>query len=935
MNEDFAVESLAGDVFQLGNAAYRILRVERGIVRVEDAHGAPPTIPFWLGEAPGRSDELSAAVSRLRAEIAERLQARPERRASAALAGRRGRHRRAGRAAARRLPARGPCGARLPADAGHASCSSASSTRPAACSWSSTRPTAAASTAPGAWRCASASAASSTSSCRRRRPRTTSCCRSPRRTASSSSEVARYLHSASVRQVLIQALLDAPMFITRWRWVAGVSLALPRFRGGRKVPPQLARMDAEDLIGSVFPDQIACAENLAGEREIPDHPLVHQTIADCLNEAMDIEGLERLLAGIESGAIRVVARDLTEPSPLALEVLSARPYAFLDDAPLEERRTQAVMARRWLDPEDRRRPRPARSRGDRAGARRGLAGARPTPTSCTTRWSGSASSTRGRSAAGAGWSGWLAELARREAGGAPAPAGGRRCGSRPSACRCSGRCGRTPRLEPAIAAPASHAERDVDARGGADRDPARPARGPGAGDGARAGGAARAGARRRSRPRSVALEAEGFALRGRFTPAADEDEWCERRLLARIHRYTIKRLRAEIEPVAARDFLRFLFDWQHVADDARMEGPGCARRGGRPARGFRGAGGRLGDRDPAGAPRRLRAGLARRPLPRRTRGLGAARAPQRTRGRQRAPRRAGAHDADHAAGASRMPRSGPRSTPTADAVQPSPRAQQVVDFLRQHGASFFDEMVGGSGLLRSQVEEALAELVALGLVTSDSFGGLRALLVPSDRRQSPSGCAPPAPRRPFGMEDAGRWALVRRRRRRSPAAAGRRRGRRARGAHAAAPLRRRVLAPARARGRLAAAVARPAARLSPARSARRDPRRPVRRRLLRRAVRAARGDRRAARGRGASRPRDALVSLSGADPLNLVGILTPGPKLAALTGNRLLYRDGLPVALLAGGEVQFLETLEPATEWQARIALLRSAMPTELAHQVS
>ena len=125
------------------------------------------------------------------------------------------------------------------------------------------------------------------------------------------------------------------MFMTRWRWVAGVSLALPRFRGGKKVPPQLARMDAEDLIAAVFPDQLACAENLVGEREIPDHPLVRQTIADCLDEAMDIDGLERLLTRHRSPArSQVVARDLTEPSPLALEVLSARPYAYLDDAPL-------------------------------------------------------------------------------------------------------------------------------------------------------------------------------------------------------------------------------------------------------------------------------------------------------------------------------------------------------------------------------------------------------------------------------------------------------------------------------------------------------------------------------------------------------------------------------------------------------------------------
>ena len=146
-------------------------------------------------------------------------------------------------------------------------------------------------------------------------------------------------------------MLDAPMFAARWRWTAGVSLALPRFRGGKKVPPQIQRMRAEDLIAAVFPDQIACLENLTGDREIPDHPLVNQTIYDCLHEAMDFEGLERLLGRLEAGEVRAVCRDLTEPSPLAHEMLSAKPYAFLDDAPLEERRTQAVMARRWQGPE--------------------------------------------------------------------------------------------------------------------------------------------------------------------------------------------------------------------------------------------------------------------------------------------------------------------------------------------------------------------------------------------------------------------------------------------------------------------------------------------------------------------------------------------------------------------------------------------------------
>jgi ATP-dependent Lhr-like helicase len=195
-------------------------------------------------------------------------------------------------------------------------------------------------------------------------------------------DVVHYLHSASVRAVLTQAMLDSPKFTTRWRWVVGVALALPRFRGARKVAPQLARMGAEDLMGAVFPDQIACAENLAGEREIPNHPPVRQTIDDSLTDAMDIEGLERLLTAVESCEVSAVTRELTQPSPLALEVLSARPYAHLDDAPIEERRTQAVMARRWMSPED------AADLGrlDPEAIARVCA-----ETSCTTRWSGSAS----------------------------------------------------------------------------------------------------------------------------------------------------------------------------------------------------------------------------------------------------------------------------------------------------------------------------------------------------------------------------------------------------------------------------------------------------------------------------------------------------------------------------------------------------------------
>ena len=165
-------------------------------------------------------------------------------------------------------------------------------------------------------------------------------------------DIAAYLSPKTARDVLIQALLDAPMFDVRWRWNSTISLAVPRFRGGKKVPPQLQRMQAEDLVAVVFPDQIACAENIAGKREIPDHPLVEQTIRDALCEAMDIDGFERLLQDAGSTAtVTVLGRDLTEPSPLAQEILNAKPYAFLDDAPLEERRTRAVLSRRWLDPQ--------------------------------------------------------------------------------------------------------------------------------------------------------------------------------------------------------------------------------------------------------------------------------------------------------------------------------------------------------------------------------------------------------------------------------------------------------------------------------------------------------------------------------------------------------------------------------------------------------
>ena len=569
VNEDFAVESLAGDVFQLGNASYRILRVERGVVRVEDAHGLPPTIPFWLGEAPGRSDELSKSVARLRTEIATRLRNSPEHEAALSwlidqvgiaepAATQLVDYMASAHAALGTLPTQetiiferffdeaggmqlvihSPYGSRINRAWGLA-------LRKRFCRKFNFELQAAA---------------------------TEDNIVLSLTTAHSFElgEVARYLHSASVRPVLIQALLGAPMFITRWRWVAGVSLALPRFRSGKKVPPQLARMAAEDLIATVFPDQLACAENLVGERVVPDHLLVRQTISDCLNDAMDIGGLERLLAGLESGDIRVVTRDLTEPSPLALEVLSARPYAYLDDAPLEERRTQAVMSRRWLAPET------ASDLGqlDAEAIARVRAESWPDPANADELhdalvWLGFL--TEGEAQAVPNWCEWFAELAQQNR---VAQLKAPRTTLWITAERLPQFKALWPqaRLSPAIYAPSGYAQQE----GSPEAALVEIVRGrlEGQGPVTQAALADALGLEPQDIGAALtALETEGFALRGRFTPGASVDEWCERGLLARIHRYTVKRLRAEIEPVAARDFLRFLFDWQRVAADTRMQGP--------------------------------------------------------------------------------------------------------------------------------------------------------------------------------------------------------------------------------------------------------------------------------------------------------------------------------------------------------------------------
>jgi ATP-dependent Lhr-like helicase len=932
LNEDFAVESLAGDVFQLGNCSYRILRVEAGRVRVEDARGQPPTMPFWLGEAPARSAELSVAVAALRAQVddwlpvidaaaisrcLQQVMQRYELEASAArqlveyLA--------AAKAVLGQLPTQrrviferffdeagdmhlvihAPFGARINRAFGLA-------LRKRFCRAFNFELQAAATED------AIVLSLGETHSFELQ-------------------QVSGYLGSGSVTPLLIQALLDAPLFTTRWRWNATISLAVKRARAGKKTPAPLQRMAAEDLIAVVFPDQLACAENLSGEREIPDHPLVRQTIFDSLHEAMDIDGLVALLRAMEQGEVQVITRDLPQPSPLAQEILSARPYAYLDDAPLEERRTQAVASRRWLDPES-----AAQFAAlDPAAIELVCHEARPAPESADELHDAlmllgvmdpnadAAAAADAVAGAGGALGAAFAELVQ----------AGRACELAASERRFWVAVEQLPLLavlytpsvvSPSLPVPAEYASRTWEPEQ-ALRELLRgqlQAAGP---------TSASALARDLALPRAAidgalcALESEGFVLRGQFTAGGQEPEWCERRLLARIHRYTIKSLRAEIEPVASADFMRFLLDWQGVTVLPRPQGVASLARVIEQLEGFEIAAiawesdvlpVRLQEYDGGWLDSLCLAGRAfwARLMPPDS----ATAAPVRATPMALLTR------------ANRVLWQ-QLSAARRQQTQLSANAQAMADFLQLHGASFFDELMHGAGLLAAQAETALAELVAAGVASADSFGGLRALLLPMQRKR------PARARRAglFGLEEAGRWSLVRRGTPvfepqsqslgAAPSIAAAEQSGEAVEALAWLLLRRYGVVFRRL-------LAREAGWLPPWHQLLRAYRRLEAQGLIRggRFVAGTSGEQyalpdavgalRAVR----KRARDGVwVSLSGADPLNLAGIVTPGARLPALPGNRLLLQDGVTVATYAAGEVQFHQDLPPHQQWQARNALLR------------
>ncbi len=910
VNEDFAVESLAGDIFQLGNTSYRILRIEPGRVRVEDAHGAPPNLPFWLGEAPGRSDELSHAVSRLRGEIGQRLAGggvpaavqwlQDTLRLDAEAARQLAEHLAHAVASLGELPTQqcivlerffdesggmqlvvhSPYGSRLNRAWGLA-------LRKRFCRQFNVELQAA----------ATEDAIQLSLSTSHSFPL---------------EEVARYLHSRTALDVLIQALLDAPLFGVRWRWNATNALALPRFTGGRKVAPQLQRMRSEDLLASIFPDQVACGENIVGDRAIPEHPLVAQTLDDCLHEAMDAEGFLALLRRIEAGEVRVLARDLPAPSALAAEVLNARPYAYLDDAPIEERRTQAVQARRYGDA-----PAEAGDLGqlDADAIASVREEAWPEPRHADEMHEvllALGLVTQAEAEANAGWGAWLAELAvvkRATALQWDGPtlwvAAERLVQVQPlypQAC-----------LAPRITTPVGH-----------DTPPA--SREQALVELLRARMAALGPVRAETLAEHLALplpdithalhamQTEGSVLQGRYTPGTPHVEWCERHLLARIHRYTLKRLRREIEPVSPRDYARFLFEWQRVAADSRVNGPEALAGVLSQLEGFEAPAAlweaellpaRVQDYSSAWLDDLCTAGrtlwMRLRPVASEARSAGAS---LRATPVLLLPRRSAALWAGLAPAG-------------ADDAQLSSRAQRVVAYLAEHGASFFDDLQQGTRLLQAELEDALSELVVRGRVNCDSYAGLRALLVPAARRAT----AGSRQRRRvplFSIADAGRWTLARQ------------------------PVSTQAALPAESLEHVAHVllrrygvvawriVEREAAWLPPWRELVRVYRRLEARGEIRggrfidgstgeqfalpEAIAAMRRVRRQPAG-------DDWVCLAASDPANLLGTVLAGPRLPRVAGSRVLYRGGVPVATVVAGQVAFLAPLTFAEQQAAQRAL--------------
>jgi ATP-dependent Lhr-like helicase len=708
LDEDFAVESLVGDIFLLGTTSWRIRRVEPGRVRVEDAHGAAPSIPFWRGEAPGRTRELSHEVSKLRedivaaadpVELLERECALDRRGAEQAVE-----YVRAGERALGVVPSENVVVAERFFDEGggmqlviHAPLGSRINR---------------------AW-----GLALRKRFCRTFNFELQAAATDNGLVLSLSDQhsfplesVFSLLRPHSVEHVLTQALLDSPMFGARWKWNASRALAVLRFAGGKRVPPPLQRMRADDLLAAVFPDQVACAENLTAEPRIPDHPLVNETIANCLHEAMDIRGLIQVLERMDSGALRTVAVDTPEPSAFSHEILNANPYAYLDDAPLEERRTRAVQLRRTLSPED------ANAIGALDPAAIAQAAEEAWPVVRDADELHDALLTLFILPPVEEWRGLFDELVR---AGRVSVVNGQwvaterldRVGDVTEIVR-----GWMDSIGPVTSAELAHRLSlplsDIDIALGA-------------------------------------LESEGQVLRGNFSvlSTSGETQFCHRRILARIHRLTLGRLRREIEPISSAMFMRFLCRWQHLAAGTQLHGVDGLFQVLRQFQGYEIAAAawesmvlpkRIAGYDPEWLDRLCLSGEIMW-------------------GRL-SPHPAFDGESAHRVRPTRVAplaiflrEDAARLLPMANGNGPlSHPARDVLSALEQRGACFFHDLVRSTGRLASEVEDGLWELVAAGRVTADGFENLRALIDPKRRRGEGRG------RLARPRHAAGRWALLER-----------------------------------------------------------------------------------------------------------------------------------------------------------------------------
>ena len=928
VDEDFAVESNRGDIMLLGNTSWMIRRVETnsGRVLVQDAHGAPPSVPFWRGEAPARTEELSDHIGTLRQSVSEMLPntspvgfsaTQPD--VAAAVrwmkeecglddsgAEQAIEYILQGRAVLGAVPTQttviaerffdegggmqlvihAPFGGRINKAWGLA-------LRKRFCVGFNFELQAAATD--NGLNIALAEQHSFPLG-----------------------DVFNFLHAATVQPILEQAALDSPIFATRWRWDANRALALLRFQNGKKVPPQIQRMRSDDLLASVFPDAAACFENIQGERKIPDHPLVAEVMKDVLTEAMDVEGLKNLLRGMADGSIRCIAVDTPVPSQFSHEILNANPYAYLDDAPLEERRARAVQMRRML-PE---------SVLEEVGGLDQAAIAKVREEA----WPDVRDADElhdvlhtlvalPESAVEFGNGPWKFYFERLIAEGRAATAivGAKTYWVAAERAKTFSVLFLETRFDPTLTEVAEAIPSREDAlltlvTGWMSH--SGPVTASELGEMLSLPAADILNALLR-------MEANGTVLRGNFTGAASrtgvsapletgqpgaavpiqaaEPEWCERRLLARIHRLTVASLRKQIEPVTAAQFMQWLLQWQHVAPGTQVVGERGTMEVLRQLQGFE---------IPANAWERQV--LARRVVDYDPKWLDQLCLTGAVGWGRLSPHPATLDSIQPANGNGAEPGAAPRQRrviPTSvapitffvreDADWMTPRhpgaelsennglshgAQIVLDFLRQRGASFFADIVRGTEKLKAEIETALWELVAAGLVTADGFDNLRSLIDPKRRAGQGSG------RMTRPRHSAGRWALL----------------------HAEEVVERpRAVEAAcwmllRRYGIVVRDVLAREANLAPWRDLLMAFRRLEDRGEIRggRFVDGFLGEQfalpvavdsvRALRKLDSTQ---GTVTLSAADPLNLVGILVPGDRVPAISGNSVTYRDGVAVGL--------------------------------------